>query len=441
MNIVLDVSTFDFKNYKTDQFVIFDKKIVGTGSMDRLGSTLKSLDLTLEDCSITDGRGSFLIPGLIAGHTHLYSTFARGWLTPFSPESFQDILDQLWWKLDSKLGGDEVYYSGLSGAAEFLQNGVTTIIDHHASGNIIKGSLNRLKEAVVKEAGLRGLFCFETSDRFNIADCIEENISFDSELNESERNHCRGMFGMHASYTLSDDSLKKISEKIGDMPIHIHVAESKEDVDITYEKWGKTIIERLDDFGLLKPNSLIAHGVFITDREIEILKDRGCTIVFNPTSNMNNGVGLPPVKKAIDHKLPWIIGNDGIGYNVNRDYHNILFTYQLKHGSGSFPFNALQESINHSYKYVNTLLGCNIGEIQSGFDADLMLLPYNSITPVTKDNIMGHFFYGIMDSLNPSKLWTSGELRIKESKLLSPEKYKAKESRLCAGKLWEELNK
>lgn len=441
MNIIINVSTYDFNTYKTDQFVIFKDKIIETGSMGDIDEVLNNLGLVKSSCTIVDGKGCFLLPGLVAGHTHLYSTFARGWNTPFSPDSFQDILDQLWWKLDKQLGGDEIYYSGLAGAQEFLKNGITTIIDHHASGKMITGSLNKLKKSVVEEAGLRALFCFETSDRFNVSECIKENISFASSIKSKESSHCRGMFGLHASYTLNDESLEKIADNIGDMPIHVHVAESREDVDITYKKWGKTIIERFDDFGLLTPDSLIAHGVFISDSELEIIKKRGCTMVFNPTSNMNNGVGLPPVKQAENHGIPWIVGNDGIGYNVNRDYHNLLFSYQLEHGSGQFPFNSIQECINRSYEYINRLLGCKIGNIEKGWDSDLILIPYDSITPISDENILGHLFYGIMDNLRPSHLWTSGNMRIKEGKITNPNQYKTEETRACALKLWEELKR
>ncbi|MDC7223468.1 MAG: amidohydrolase family protein, partial [Spirochaetales bacterium] len=140
-NLLINISTYDFKEFRRDRFVLFDETIHAAGPMADLDAVLADLSLSRSDLTVTDGEGAFLLPGLVAGHTHLYSTFARGWLTPFDPRSFQDVLDQLWWKLDGALGRDEVYYSGLAGAAEFLKNGVTTIIDHHASGQCIKGSL------------------------------------------------------------------------------------------------------------------------------------------------------------------------------------------------------------------------------------------------------------------------------------------------------------
>jgi cytosine/adenosine deaminase-related metal-dependent hydrolase len=438
-NLIVNVSTYDFEEYRTDRFVLFEETILATGAMSELEDVLVSLALDRDDCTVVDGKGSFLLPGLVAGHTHLYSTFARGWQTPFNPHSFQDVLDQLWWKLDRSLGKDEIYYSGLAGAAEFLKNGVTTIIDHHASGKLIKGSLNLLKQGVVTEAGLRGLFCFESSDRFNIDECIEENVAFASSQSKESHPRWGGMFGMHASMSLSDESLGKISLAAGDMPVHVHGAESQEDVDWTFKHSGKSVVERFDQFGLLKPNSLIVHGVHMSDRDFELLKERGCTLVFNPTSNMNNGVGLPPVKQAVSHKIPWMVGNDGLGYNMNRDYQTLLFTYQLQHGPGSFPFDWLLDSINRSYDYVNTALGCKIGRIKKGYEADLFLLPYDSITPVEEGNILGHLLFGLLDNIRPSYLWAGGKLKIRESGLWDRNIYKQDETRMCAQKLWKEL--
>jgi len=157
---------------------------------------------------IIDAKKNLVLPGFAVGHTHIYSTFARGLNLPFNPLNFKDILNQLWWKLDSKLGERENYYSALISGIEFIKNGVTTVIDHHASGLQIKGSLKTLKNALCDEIGLRGIFCFETSDRFNIDECIEENLDFLCTRSEMHA----GIFGLHASLSLSDDTLEKISK-------------------------------------------------------------------------------------------------------------------------------------------------------------------------------------------------------------------------------------
>jgi cytosine/adenosine deaminase-related metal-dependent hydrolase len=222
MKAFINATLYDFESFRENQYVLFEDEIIQVGPMDKFPGADE----------ITDAIGCVLMPGLLNAHAHIYSTFARGMSVPFDPKSFQDILDQLWWKLDAKLDKESVYYSGLVSACECIQNGVTTVIDHHASGLYIKGSLNELKRSVCDEMGLRGIFCFETSDRFDIDECIEENIEFAS--HKSER--CAGLFGMHASLSLSDDTLRKISQKTGDIPVHVHAAESIEDEDDCIKK-------------------------------------------------------------------------------------------------------------------------------------------------------------------------------------------------------------
>lgn len=158
--------------------------------------------------------------------------------------------------------------SGLVYGMDSIKSGVTTLIDHHASGLYIKGSLNEIKKSVCDTLGLRGIFCFETSDRFNIDECISENIEFSR---DKSNKHC-GVFGMHASMSLSDKTLEKISKVLGNLPIHIHIAESTDDVYDCMDKYNKTIVKRLDDFNLLNENSILSHCVHINDDEANIIE-------------------------------------------------------------------------------------------------------------------------------------------------------------------------
>ena len=127
-----------------------------------------------------DGRGKLAIPGLINAHTHLYSSLARGMSLPgFSPTSFTQILEQLWWRLDKALDANAVAMSALVGAMEAARCGVTTLIDHHASPHAIPGSLDAVYDAVCKQVGLRAALCYEVSDRDGPTfrdEGIEENL-------------------------------------------------------------------------------------------------------------------------------------------------------------------------------------------------------------------------------------------------------------------------
>ncbi|MEL7596739.1 MAG: amidohydrolase family protein, partial [Clostridiaceae bacterium] len=161
MKALTNACIFDFQSFKENYYVLFDSEIKEVGKMNEFPGADE-----IYDCSRT-----IVMPGLINCHTHIYSTFARGMNVPFDPKNFQDILDQLWWKLDGQLDKKAVYYSGLIYGCECIKNGVTSIIDHHASGLNIKGSLEELKKSICDDLGMRGIFCFETSDRFDTEEC------------------------------------------------------------------------------------------------------------------------------------------------------------------------------------------------------------------------------------------------------------------------------
>src|SRR5271169_5330037 len=109
--------------------------------------------------------GKIVMPGLVCGHTHLYSSLSRGMPPPsHQPENFLEVLQYVWWKLDRALDEESIYYSALVGAIEAAISGTTTLVDHHASPNSIAGSLDIIKEALT-EIGLRGVLCYEVTDR------------------------------------------------------------------------------------------------------------------------------------------------------------------------------------------------------------------------------------------------------------------------------------
>ncbi|MBO8161927.1 MAG: amidohydrolase family protein [Thermosipho sp. (in: Bacteria)] len=427
MKAIINANIFDYEHFYENHYILFDDNIIEIGPMEKFPGALYEIN----------AHGSIVMPGFVIGHTHIYSTFARGLNIPFNPRNFKDILEQLWWKLDSKLGETENYYSALVAGIEFIKNGVTTVIDHHASGLQIIGSLNTLKKALVDEIGLRGIFCFETSDRFNTVQCIEENLSFIQE--NKNNNMCSGIFGLHASLSLSDRTLKEISE-ICDGPIHIHTAESIDDVEDSLSKYGTRVINRLNNFGLLRENSILAHCVHVTDEELELISNNNCYIAFNVTSNMNNAVGLPDYKKISKYNIKVIAGNDGLGFNFARELLNIYFSMKLKGNSTlSFSLNNLKDVITNTYEIASKFLNIELGKIKSGYAADMVIIPYNPPTPINENNIFGHIVYGLFDNFNPSHVIINGKILMENYKFNIPVTQIYSEARKVSKNLWKTL--
>ena len=408
MKVITNVRIFDYKNYIENGYVVFDKQIIEVGPMSKYkDKVVKPID----------GQGQLLLPNFVCNHAHIYSIFARGMILPFNPHNFLEILEQMWWKMDAKIDNKTTYYSGICAGKEFIENGVTTIIDHHASGTDITGSLKALKKALVNDLGLRAVLCFETSDRYPVDKCIKENISF---MQKNKDEHIAGLFGLHASMTLSNKTLASVSKKLKDGPIHIHVAESKMDEEDSQEKYGMSIIERLDKYGLVNPNSLIVHGVDISDKELEIVGKNKAYMVVNTTSNMNNAVGLPNIKNYLNHGIKVMVGNDGLSSNMATEYLNAFYTTHLFNETPTaLGLGEILDMINNSYEYVSKTLGIKLGRIEKDYEADFMLVPYQPFTVMDETNAFGHVFYGLYPSLRPNDVYASGKCLLKNRKIIS----------------------
>jgi cytosine/adenosine deaminase-related metal-dependent hydrolase len=398
MKAIINLRIYDYEKYIENGYIIFDKKIIEVGKMEDFKSSHERID----------GKGKLLIPGLVNFHTHVYSTLFRGLDMKASPKTFKEILDDIWWKFDSKLRLEDLGLSAEIYCDECLKSGVTSIIDHNASGEI-KGSLDVLRNVIKKKFGMKAMFCFETSDRFNIGECITENLHH-IEMGD-------GLFGLHALMSLGDESLREIKENAMENPIHIHVAESIEDEQHSVENYDMTVVERLDKFGLLNENSILAHCVNINDREGDLIGSRNCVVALNPTSNMNNAVGLFDYNLFKRNNIKIIIGTDGLGVNIMREWQNL---YYLGKQSTENPSGiGLDEIRNHmveSYRFFNRISGSKIGRIKEGYDSDFLVFDYCPPTPMNENNAFGHVFFGVFDSMKPRYVIVDGNYKVNDYK-------------------------
>ena len=428
MKAIINARIYDYVNYIENGYVVFDKQIIEVGSMK---------DYKNKGYEEIDFSGDLLIPGFVCSHAHIYSIFARGLALPFNPKNFQDILDQMWWKLDSKLTNEMTYYSGIAASYEFLLNGVTTVIDHHASGEII-GSLENLSSAVSGVAKIRGIYCFETSDRYDVDECLKENISF---ANNNKTDMVRGLFGMHASMSLSDETLALIKKHNKDTPIHVHVAESDMDEEDAKHKYNSNIISRFAKYDLIKPNSLIVHGVFLSEDELKIIKDKKAYMVVNTTSNMNNAVGLPNVKAYLERDIPVMVGNDGLNSNMASEYMNVFYTSHLKNEKPTeLNLGDVLKMIKTSYKYISDTFGIKLGEIKKGYEADLLRVKYSPFTKMDENNAFGHLFYGTFPNFKPHSVFVGGDYQVKDYQIVNKQLLeKFKDCKHYSKLLWDSL--
>lgn len=379
----------------------FDPALVQTG-MDILidKSYIKEVGYNLGDKfkvdRVIDLHGDLVYPGLVCSHNHFYSGLARGIMAEIKPSrDFISILQNLWWRLDRVIDEEILYYSGLICSLDAIRSGTTAVIDHHSSPSFIDGSLNILKKAFI-ETGLRGITCFEVTDRNGIDQMfegIEENINFANSIDrDNSARLVEAMIGGHAPFTIPDEGLETLSKalKLTDRGLHIHVAEDLYDTFHSHAVNKNELLERLDNFELLNDKSLIVHGTYLSDTDIELLNKRDSFLVHNPRSNMNNGVGYNEQLNKIDNLA---LGTDGIGSNMFEEFKMAYFKHKDNRGP-MWPDNFLTY-LNNGNRILERNFGEKFGRIEKGYKADLVISDYLSPTPLTGKNIGGHMAFGI----------------------------------------------
>ncbi len=344
-----------------------------------------------------DCGGTVLMPGLVNGHTHLYSALAAGMPAPTrQPRNFLEILQFIWWRLDRAHTLESIEMSGLVGALAAVRCGTTSLIDHHASPDAIGGSLTAIENGVAA-VGCRAVMCYEVTDRNRPNEAKEglaENERYIRECQRRAGGNFAGMVGAHASFTMEEESLAgcvDLARTLG-VGVHIHAAEDPVDERVTRERFGAGLVERFNRVGLLElPGSILAHGTHLSDADVAAINERhAISLAHNPNSNMNNGVGYAPVAKFA---RPPQLGTDGIGADMWREARIAEFK---SHDAGiPIPFGQSLQMLGQSARFASKCLGVKLGVLEPGAAADLVLTNYRPATPLTADNLAGHFLFAM----------------------------------------------
>jgi cytosine/adenosine deaminase-related metal-dependent hydrolase len=235
------------------------------------------------------------VPGFVNAHTHIYSALAPYGMPPPEPppENFLQILERVWWRLDRALDETSLRASARLYVAESLLYGTTTLIDHHESPEFIEGSLDVLADAC-EEFGIRAVLCFGATERNGGRDegrrGLEECRRF---IRANQRRLVRGLVGLHASFTCSDETLREAGAMARDLGTvtHVHMAEDRADVEDARQRGYEGPLERLLTTDALPAGSIMAHGVHLEPAQVRMAESQGIWIVQNPRSNEGNRVG------------------------------------------------------------------------------------------------------------------------------------------------------
>ena len=346
------------------------------------------------DAEFIDARGGLIMPAFINVHEHIYSSFARGLsINGYDPKGFLDILDGMWWTIDRNLTLQDTYLSAMATYIECIRNGVTTIFDHHASFGSIGGSLFEIEKAA-KETGVRSCLCYEISDRDGMDKAkasVMENAEFIRHALKDDSGMIAGMMGMHAQFTISDETFElAAANKPDEAGYHIHVAEGIEDLHHCLKHYGKRIVDRLMDHGILGEKTLLGHCIYINPHEMDLM------VVHNPESNMGNACGCPPTMELVHRGILTGLGTDGYTHDMMESYKvaNVLHKHHLCDPNAAWA-EVPRMLFENNAKIAGRYFSRELGVLKEGAAGDVIIVDYDPLTPLNENNINSHLVFGV----------------------------------------------
>lgn len=418
--------------------VIKDNIIVEVGDYNALKSKYNNYEFV-------DAKGKVIMPGIINNHHHIYSAFARGMDNKEAPSNnFVEILERLWWKMDKKLTLEDTKYSAYTTYIDCIKNGVTTVFDHHASPYSITDSLFAIGD-VAKELGMRTTLCYEVSDRDGVDitnEGIYENVNFIKYANKDDSDMIKGLFGLHASFTLSNKTLEKCAKEMEGLNTgyHVHAAEGIADLHDTLKVSGKRVIERLNDYNILGDKTLAVHCIHINDNEMGLLKSTNTNVINNPESNMGNAVGCSPVLEMLNKGVTVGMGTDGYTSDMFESMKVFPIIQRHNRCHPGVAFNETFKLLFENNKIIaDKYFNREVGVLKEGAYADIIVLDYNPITPMNANNLHGHMLFGFTGRSVITTI-INGKIIMKDREMLNIDEEKIfRKSRELAQKLWEKM--
>lgn len=409
-------SKVEYKNNNKDHVEYFKGSVLIEN--DKIAEISKKSSSTISSKNvdkIIDAREKILMPGLINTHTHASMNLFRG-LADDIP--LHQWLEENIWPIESGLNGEYCYIGALLAAIEMIKSGTTTFNDMYFFMEDIAKAVN---DSGIRASLSCGMIDFEDEDKRKNE--FRENISLIKNCNNKADGRITTMFGPHSTFTASRDLLERVRREANkyDVGIHIHMNETKKEVEDVYESTGKRPFEYLDEIGFLKEDVIAAHGVWLSDSEIAIIKENNVKISHNPCSNMKLSSGIAPINTLLENNICVSIGTDGAASNNNLD----MFE-EMKFASLLQKVNTMNPEVLSSDLMIKmaTLNGAKslglekeIGSIEVGKKADLILIDMNKVNITPMSHVPSSNLVYSSNGSNVNTTICNGEILMENRKL------------------------
>lgn len=414
------------------------------GLISALGPTQK-LRREYPGAHFVDARGGLIMPGLINLHHHAYYTLARGLRPrPGTGKGLPALLEGRWWRLDRAMNLEDVYHGAAAAFLECVRSGVTTVFDHHASYGAVTGSLSEISRAA-DELGLRACLCYEVSDREGESKCraaIQENVDFIREASRRGDGMRCGMMGMHAGFTLSDRTLEACMEALpATSGCHIHVAECLEDTTHSLQTYGKSVVRRLRERGVLGRKTLAAHCIHLNWEDVQILRETDTAVIHCPRSNMSNAAGAADVTEYSRARVGLGLGTDGEAADMLGELAAASALCRHSSQNPDAGFEELPRALfTSNAAFANRFFETPLGVLKPGAAGDVIVLDYRPPTPLTAENLDLHLL-AAAGTARVSTTAAAGKLLMEYGVLLCADEEKLLDgARKQAADLWRRVN-
>lgn len=414
------------------------------GLISALGPTQK-LRREYPGAHFVDARGGLIMPGLINLHHHAYYTLARGLRPrPGAGKGLPALLEGRWWRLDRAMNLEDVYHGAAAAFLECVRSGVTTVFDHHASYGAVTGSLSEISRAA-DELGLRACLCYEVSDREGESKCraaIQENVDFIREASRRGDGMRCGMMGMHAGFTLSDRTLEACMEALpATSGCHIHVAECLEDTTHSLQTYGKSVVRRLRERGVLGRKTLAAHCIHLNWEDVQILRETDTAVIHCPRSNMCNAAGAADVTEYSRARVGLGLGTDGEAADMLGELAAASALCRHSSQNPDAGFEELPRALfTSNAAFANRFFETPLGVLKPGAAGDVIVLDYRPPTPLTAENLDLHLL-AAAGTARVSTTAAAGKLLMEYGVLLCADEEKLLDgARKQTADLWRRVN-
>ena len=362
---------------------------------------------TLDDFKadkIIDGSNYITMPGFINAHTHVAMSYFRNYGD--DNELFTWLNDYIF-PVEAKLTEEIVYHASLLSFAEMIKTGTTTFADMYF---FEEQTIKALDKAKLRAQISRGLTSPDPEDE-RINECIDLYKKYNG-LNE----RLEIAMGPHAVYTTDKEYLKKISETAKDynMPIHIHLSETKFENEQCFKHHGQSPTEVFNECSVFDNRTMAAHGVLLSDDDIKILKEKNVSVVHNPSSNLKLSSGICDVGHLIEAGVNVALGTDSASSNnkqsMLREIEIASLISKLKAADNLKAFDVLKMATINGAKALG--IDDKVGTVEEGKCADLIMIDIDNINHAPENDLIASICYSTYES-DISYVFVDGDLLYK----------------------------